>query len=100
MNFLLLSAAVCAKKIDQLPVGKDMPVDSMPVDTVPETFQEGTESAPIVDIFKISGPVNGVCSSEFNSHPMAMKSLDKDSIVGKWKTVLVDAEMLNRAYVP
>lgn len=48
----------------------------------------------------MAGPVAGVCSSEFNSHPKVKKDLDKKSIMGKWNTVLVDAEMLNRNYVP
>ena len=29
-----------------------------------------------------------------------MAWLPKDDIIGKWKTVLVDQEMLNRAYIP
>jgi hypothetical protein len=93
VNFLLLTAAVCAK-VDQKSI-----VDPKTF-IAEETPIKEMEPVPTEDIFKISGPVNGVCSSEFNSHPLAIKNIDKTSILGKWKTVLVDAEMLQRNYVP
>lgn len=101
MNFLLLSAAVCANRINQAdiePVTDE--TDKMPMPAPVVTGSDGKMmTPPIEDIFKILGPVNGVCSSEFNKHPLSSKP-KKDDISGKWKTILVDAEMLNRNYVP
>ena len=93
MNFLLLTATVCAK-MDQKNI-----VDPKTF-MAEETAFDKIEPMSTEDIFKISGPVNGVCSSEYNSHPLAIKNIDKTSILGKWKTVLVDAEMLQRNYIP
>lgn len=102
MNFLLLSAAVCAK-LDQksADISVENPADvpevvSSPIDPPRSTPMDMSNQ----DIFTVSGPINGVCSSEFNSHPLAIQNLDKTSILGNWKTVLVDVEMVQRSYIP
>ena len=115
MNFLLISAAVCsAKKVEQIPVsGEPSPVTDEPSPVTdepspepsscfesPEQFPVGESPIPTEDFFSVAGPVNGVCDSEYNSHPMAFKDFSSSNVVGKWNTVLVDAEMLNRDYVP
>jgi hypothetical protein len=75
----------------------DLEEDTRPGDMVEEPI--GTQ-VPSEDVFSVQGPVMGVCSSEFNSHPMAFKDLDSQAILGKWNTVLVDSAMLQRTYVP
>lgn len=96
MNFLLLSASVGAKINQQ----SSMVDPRTFVAEAPEVPRVQVEQLPNEEIFKISGPVNGVCSSEFNSHPLAIRNIDSSALLGKWKTVLVDAEMLQRNYVP
>jgi hypothetical protein len=58
MNFLLLTATVCATKVDQ----KSTIVDPKAFIAQETTFDK-TEPMSNEDIFKMSGPVNGVCSS-------------------------------------
>jgi hypothetical protein len=101
MNFLILSAAACsAKKVDQV---ESIDLDQEPVGMVEETIdmtKDPIGETQVEDVFTVEGPVIGVCSSEGNSHPMAFKDLDSQAILGKWSTVLVDAAMLERTYVP
>ena len=97
MNFLLLTAAVCAKdKLDQKSIVDPRAFISQESENDTEPFKMELDE----EIFKVSGPVNGVCSSEYNSHPLAIRDIDSSAILGKWKTVLVDAEMLQRSYTP
>ena len=74
MNFLLLSASVCAK-LDQQSIVDPRTFIAEAVPQVPRVEQQPNE-----EIFKISGPVNGVCSSEFNSHPLAIRNIDSAAI--------------------
>ena len=106
MNFLLLSAsAICsAKSVEQ----KEMiPVESSPVETSTEVVPVKETGAPVDSMmmetpvnFRVSGPVSGVCSSEYNSHPLVMKDINPDDILGKWTTVLVDNEIIDKMFVP
>lgn len=108
MNNLLLLTAICsAKQVKQSDVA---PVDLTTVDTLVEDLKPVVtpnvgggedQKIPLQDSFKVMGPINGVCSSEFNSHPMVMKDpLDTTKILGKWNTALVDSEILERMFVP
>ena len=124
MNKILLLSAICsAKGVTQqdltAPVVTTPPVSDgttptvdttqiTPESTLPEPTTDdkipgGGEDfkIPVQDSFKVMGPINGVCSSEFNSHPMVMKDpLDTQTILGQWKTALVDEEVLKRMFVP
>ena len=105
MNFLLLSASICASKsVEQKTV---LPVEETPAveGTVPEKEVETGATVeefdiPTPDQFKMMGAVNGVCSSQFNSHPLVMKDVQGQDVLGKWTTVLADVEILDKMFVP
>ena len=94
MNNLLLLSAICSASAV---VKTEVPTvdlkstsacdkDVTKPDLSPDANLPGggeDQKIPLQDSFKVSGPINGVCSSEFNSHPMVMKDpLDTETILG------------------
>ena len=107
MNFLLLSASICASKsVEQktvLPAEETVTVipseETIPVEEI-ETGAPVEEFNEVPDNFRFMGPVNGVCSSQFNSHPLVIKNVVSQDVLGKWTTVLADVEILDKMFVP
>ena len=106
MNFLLLSASICASKsVEQKTVLPEETVTVIPADKTIQDEEKETgvpveDFDTIPDNFRFMGPVNGVCSSQFNSHPLVINNVVSEDFLGKWTTVLADVEILDKMFVP
>ena len=88
---LLMTSAKCLKQVTT-------DIDEVPPTTI-TTTEDILKEPTGVNQFTAQGPLLGVCSAVSNSHPLAFSPEDKE-VVGEYKTMLVDAEMLNRSYTP